>query len=420
MESNYMAEKAQRNPFFGVNGVILTVDICNFSDLLNEHKENSTKFVSRLVEICDITSFETFGEVIKVENERIFIYWDQGKSYTVHKYQYQKPEEENEEPEKRSSINSEDVSDSLMPHSVKSYTESLIRDNQSNYEDNELEIKNVYSYVKKDENIKIQVLPELRNKSNIHQNAVNLAFITAIKIHSRVLNDDILNPHLLNKNSLLKYINVDIKMSINKGRIYNFILNSTNRMESVYTGNTLKECISLNKRNRFKLHIIFTDEIYRELHINFKKFSRDISVVFKSNTPNSLNNTINTNNHSCPVYTKKVFSYDLDFNKPHGRNPYLSQLNIDSEHALIVRKTLIEQFNLGVFDLDKVIRYDLEILYSKLSDSAFLEFFKEGIDYYVLGNNYQAQNFFSRALIFKNNDILTRFILSEMEKKKKN
>jgi hypothetical protein len=416
VNSNEMANKINRNPFFRLNGVILTIDICNFTDLINEHKENVTKIVSRLVEICDITSFETFGEVIKVENERIFIFWDQGKSYTVHKYQYLN--EEREEQEKRSSINSDENSDSLIPHSMKSYTESIIRENQINNEENQLEIQNVYSYVKKDQNIKIQVLPELRNKSNLHQNAINLAFITAIKIHSRVLNDDILNPHLLNKNSLLKYINVDIKMSVNKGAVYNFILNSTNRMESVYTGNSLKECITLNKMNRFKLHLIFTEEIFRELHVNFKKFSRDLTVVFKANTANSLNTTLN-NSRNYTLFTRKVMSYDLDFNKPVGKNPYLSQLSIDAEHALIVRKTLIEQFNLGIFDIDKVIRYDLEILYAKLTDSAFLEFFKEGMDYYVLGNYYQAQNFLSKALIFKNNDILTRFILSEMEKKKK-
>jgi hypothetical protein len=416
VNSNEMADKINRNPFFRLNGVILTIDICNFTDLLNEHKENATKIVSRLVEICDITSFETFGEVIKVENERIFIFWDQGKSYKVHKYKFQV--QEREEPEKRSSIISDENSDSLIPHSLKSYTESLIRENQLYDEENQFEIQNVYSYVKKDQNIKIQVLPELRNKSNLHQNAANLAFITAIKIHSRVLNDDILNPHLLNKNSLLKYINVDIKMSINKGAVYNFILNSTNRMESVYTSNCLKECIKLNKMNRFKLHLIFTDEIFQELHLNFKKFSRDITVVFKPTSPGSLNTTSINNSRSYSLFTRKVLSYDLDFNKHQGKNPYLSQLSIDAEHALIVRKTLIEQFNLGIFDMDKVIRYDLEILYAKLTDSAFLEFFKEGMDYYVLGNYYQAQNFLSKALIFKNNDILTRFILSEMEKKK--
>ncbi len=407
--------KVENNPFFNLNGMILIVEVSNWKDVIKEHQENTTKVLSRLVEICDLSSFETFGEVIKIENERIFIFWDQGKSYKVQNMNNENSKNsENEDKDsnrENSSESSLEYSPSNHRNSGRIFTESLLNSHKKSDEYNELEFRKAFTNAKKDENFKIQVLPELRSKSALHHDAANLALITAIKIYSRVYNDDVLNPHLvLNKSSLLQEPTVDLKMGIHKGKIYNFITNSSNRMESVYTGNSIKECILLNKLNNFKLQILFTNEVFTELHRNLRKFSRDITLVIK--------NSKNIENNLKTLVTKKVFSYDLDFNKPHGKNPYLSELKIDSEHGLVIRKSLIEQVNLGLFDIEKVISYDSEISYARVTDTAFLEFFNEGMDYYQLANFYQASTFLNKALIFKSNDILTKYLLNEINKKK--
>ena len=407
--------KVENNPFFNLNGMILIVEVSNWKDVIKEHQENTTKVLSRLVEICDLSSFETFGEVIKIENERIFIFWDQGKSYKVQNMNNENSKNsENEDKDsnrENSSESSLEYSPSNHRNSGRIFTESLLNSHKKSDEYNELEFRKAFTNAKKDENFKIQVLPELRSKSALHHDAANLALITAIKIYSRVYNDDVLNPHLvLNKSSLLQEPTVDLKMGIHKGKVYNFITNSSNRMESVYTGNSLKECILLNKLNNFKLQILFTNEVFTELHRNLRKFSRDITLVIK--------NSKNIENNLKTLVTKKVFSYDLDFNKPHGKNPYLSELKIDSEHGLVIRKSLIEQVNLGLFDIEKVISYDSEISYARVTDTAFLEFFNEGMDYYQLANFYQASTFLNKALIFKSNDILTKYLLNEINKKK--
>jgi hypothetical protein len=169
----------------------------------------------------------------------------------------------------------------------------------------------------------------------------------------------------------------------------------------VYSGNCAKEATYINKLNTYKLNILFTDTIFKELDVNLRKFSRNVSVINKGKDSETK--------------FKKLYAFDIDFNKPQSKNPYISEnLKIDKEHGLIVRKTLIEVLNSKKLEMNKFVKFDTEILFAKLTDLAFLEFFKEGLDYYDFRNVFQATTFFNKALIFKPNDFLTKYLLAQM------
>jgi hypothetical protein len=431
-------------PFFKVNAVILCLEVTNLDQLCVEFGEYITKIFSHIIEICDLTSFEYFGEIFKIEGNKIFMLWDQGKVYSTKKKQLNRSSGSNDSNESNGStgslksdnsqltektdhsesynINDEYSSrkNSISPE--RKFSEILVSDQVRNLfnsslnesDVNDEDMKQIEKYLfynlekkkREEEKYKIRVLPELKNVNFLNKNSSNFALITAIKIFSRINHDEFLKSQLSkNKDNIINDLTLDLKLSLTKGSVFNYITNSDCRIESVYSGDSLKQATYINKLNTYKLNILFTEKIFKELDLNLRKFSRNVSVIKrgKDNDEKFL----------------KLYAFDIDFNKPQSKNPYISDnLKIEKEHSLIVRKTFIELMNTGKFEMEKFVKFDTEILFAKLTDLAFLEFFKEGLDYFDYKNVFQATTFFNKALIFKPHDFLTKFLVAQMNSEK--
>jgi hypothetical protein len=87
-EANMEEEKhveIEHPPFFKINSVILCIEVTNLDLLCVEFGEYITQIFSHIVEICDITSFEYFGEIFKRLSKKLIRFLTFQENHTLNK-----------------------------------------------------------------------------------------------------------------------------------------------------------------------------------------------------------------------------------------------------------------------------------------------------------------------------------------------
>jgi hypothetical protein len=95
-------------------------------------------------------------------------------------------------------------------------------------------------------------------------------------------------------------------------------------------------------------------------------------------------------------------------------NPYIdSTINFDKDYSIILRKELIDNLNQEHFNLESLIRSDVELLFMRGNNNRkFFKFYKKGVEEFELGNRHIAGINFKNALKVKKDD-LTNFIMNK-------
>jgi hypothetical protein len=202
--------KSYDNPIFKLKGVFVYLEI-NFDTICEMVNENITHLYSSLMEIIDLTCLEYFGEVLKFQGNEILLYWDI----------------------KKTGVNIENYEDSNSDDSHESenvITRNVFKKRNTTVAHNE--IKNI-------------IFSKVNAKS--YKNAyVDLAMIAALKIYSRLKFGSKSNElfHSMTGYNLSDFI--DIKITIDKGKIFNIMTCNDNKIDSFYMGRTINNIKALN------------------------------------------------------------------------------------------------------------------------------------------------------------------------------
>jgi hypothetical protein len=108
----------------------------------------------------------------------------------------------------------------------------------------------------------------------------------------------------------------------------------------------------------------------------------------------------------------KIYCYDISSN---GMNAYIgSTINFDKDYSIIMRKELIDNLNQEHFNLEMLVRSDVELLFMRVSNiRKFLKFYKKGVEEFEVGNRYNAGVNFKNALKILSDDEITNFIINK-------
>jgi hypothetical protein len=209
----------ENDPMFKLKGVFVYLDI-NFDTICDMVNENITHLYSSIMEIIDLTCLEYFGEILKFQGNEILLYWDTKKSRA------------NKEDDEDSKINDSHVSENVA-------TKNLFKKRNTTVAHND--IKNfMFSKV----------------NASCYKNAyADLAMIAALKIYSRIKYGSKSNElfHSMTGYQLSDFI--DIKITIDKGKIFNIITCNSDKIDSFYIGRTLSNIIALNVKLYIYLEI---------------------------------------------------------------------------------------------------------------------------------------------------------------------
>jgi hypothetical protein len=163
------------------------------------------------MEIIDLTCLEYFGEILKFQGNEILLYWDSKKSGS------------NKEDDENSKSDDSHVSENIA-------TKNLFKKRNTTVAHND--IKNfMFSKV----------------NANSYKNAyVDLAMIAASKIYSRLKYGSKSNELFYSMTGYQLSDFIDIKITIDKGKIFNIITCNGDKIDSFYIGRTLSNIIALN------------------------------------------------------------------------------------------------------------------------------------------------------------------------------
>ncbi len=136
---------------------------------------------------------------------------------------------------------------------------------------------------------------------------------------------------------------------------------------------------------------MYTEEFYEGLTKSLRELSRDISYV--------------TNR------IEKIYCYDLN---KEGMNPYLgTRISIDKDYSIILRKELIYNLNQEHFNLEAIVKSDVELIFGRIGNiRRFLKFYKKGVEELESGQRFNAGISLKNSIKVMKDDI-TDFIINK-------
>ena len=129
--------------------------------------------------------------------------------------------------------------------------------------------------------------------------------------------------------------------------------------------------------------------MYRKLNPIFKDVGRNISYMFDNK--------------------EKIFCHDIKYT---NENPYRkSYLMFNMDNSIVLRKELIDKINSDKFDIELMVRNDVELLFSRVNNiKIFCKNYNKGIELLKIGNLEEAQNMFNNAIKIMDDEITHHLI----------
>jgi hypothetical protein len=188
-----------------LKGYIMVIKLRNFEDLIQTHGENFLILFSKVLGIIDIAVFETFGEIVKIDNDTVIVFFD---------INFLETEKED------GGVGGGGGGGALgIIHSASNVGEGGT--NRTNKTNNTHDIHNQ------------SLMMMLQNRENLNKFLANFSLLAAIHIHSR-----------------LKYFNqgndVELNISLHKGKLNSFLINTSDKVDVFVHGHHLKKCIDVN------------------------------------------------------------------------------------------------------------------------------------------------------------------------------
>jgi hypothetical protein len=205
--------------------IIMIIKIKEYKELLNYYQENFTEIYSLIINIIDLTLFEYFGEITTINQDIIMATFDESKCLKSSKSENRLS---NIQPE---SISNENSDHSLIDDELDLHEEYHSFEGSKNFSINSNEFLN-------DENEEIKIESSEIKNMNI------LALISALKILARVIYNPDLKKKLHEYNS--SKTSVSLQISLETGIVFQHILNTNYKVETIYTGKDIKKCLEYN------------------------------------------------------------------------------------------------------------------------------------------------------------------------------
>jgi hypothetical protein len=73
----FVEETQKGGAFYRLKGIIMVIYINDFNSLCDKYGERFNLLVSSILDIIDLTAFEHFGEILKVDGNKILVFWDE-------------------------------------------------------------------------------------------------------------------------------------------------------------------------------------------------------------------------------------------------------------------------------------------------------------------------------------------------------
>jgi hypothetical protein len=275
-------------------------------------------------------------------------------------------------------------------------------DNQNHEEDEESESDSgshndnrkgteMVTSLKYEKDFKNIIFSKIKNNADKLISA-DLALIAAIKIICRVKYEKSLNTLFYNMTGRNLEECIKINIALDKSKMTNLITYTDTKVESLYIGKSINELNSkLVKLSELKINlpIIYTNNIHKNLKNILKASGRPIDLL-----GNGFEN---------------IYTHDIGTKR---ENPYKnSTIVFDRDYSIILRKELIESLNENKFDIDMLIKTDIELQFSKINYfSVFLNLFNKGRQYFINGDKSNAEKEFKEAFKLFKDDVIDYII----------
>ena len=73
----FAEETPKGGAFFRLRGIIMVICINDYNTLCEIYGELFNVLISSILNIVDLTAFEHFGEIIKIDGNKILLFWDE-------------------------------------------------------------------------------------------------------------------------------------------------------------------------------------------------------------------------------------------------------------------------------------------------------------------------------------------------------
>ena len=217
-------EKLKPLSFKHLNVVIMVIKIKGFSFIIENFQEKTNEVYSTILNLIDLTLFENMGEIVTINQDIIVAIFNKKK--------YLK----SDEPDQLEMItsNSKIIEDQpVSPLCSK-------RDIFEEYHSYEIKSSLNSSHIIKDLSLNTEI--NIVNQNSKKMN--NFALISAVKIISRFRYNKFLETKFKEKN--LSFENQYLQISLDSGNIFQHMLNSDLKIETIYTSKYIKRCLFLN------------------------------------------------------------------------------------------------------------------------------------------------------------------------------